>query len=162
MSEYEYLGGISLNRIQNKRIVTIRTDCGLDIMTALDQSGIPFSARYLNDKMRLIYDENYVSAVDEIIEKANSGRYAGIYRVKHDAEKSLLFLPEIAECLHTTVGSLKLRPRDIQLLLCKAYADFCLCDSTTLRRELQRYIYVKGRTEREVQNAGTGTGNQAE
>ncbi len=53
--------------------------------------------------------------------------------------------------LNTTVGTLKARPVEIQELLCKAYADFWICDTPTIQRELDRYITVNGRTLQDIQ-----------
>jgi hypothetical protein len=53
------------------------------------------------------------------------------------------FLPAAAEMLHMTEGTLRRRPLDVQYIVCRRYADYCICDSYTLRRELEKALLLK-------------------
>jgi hypothetical protein len=53
------------------------------------------------------------------------------------------FLPAAAEILHMTEGTLRSRPLDVQYIVCRRYADYCICDSYTLRRELEKALLLK-------------------
>ena len=64
-------------------------------------------------------------------------------------------LPEIAEILHTTVGTLQARPQEIQIALCKIFVDFWFCDTATIQRELDKIITVNGRTLQDIQEHET-------
>ena len=63
-----------------------------------------------------------------------------LHELKEDKfpDSYLKLLPEVAEILHTTIGTLMARPSEIQVAFCKTYADFWLCDTYTIQRELDR------------------------
>ena len=57
---------------------------------------------------------------------------------EHRKEKDYLyFLPAVAKLLRMTEGTLRSRPMDIQLSLCKRYADNWYCDTYTIQHELR-------------------------
>ena len=153
MKNIENIAGVPASTIENRQTLRFDTKRAQDIVVSLNKSGIPFSARYDDKEIRLVYDGNYANKVAEIIEKAMSGRYELLLRElgRHRSKDSYLkLLSEVAAILHTTVGTLKQRPEDIQVLMCKAYVDFWLCDTYTVQRELDRYMTVNGRTRQDM------------
>ncbi len=153
MRDYPYVCGADIQSIANKEFVRFETTKARDIVVALDKSNIPFSAKYNDTEIILTYDGNYKDSVDEITAKVMSENYDELLREIREKKSDdyLLLLSEVADVLNTTVGTLKARPVEIQELLCKAYADFWICDTPTIQRELDRYITVNGRTLQDVQ-----------
>lgn len=141
MNDFRFVGGADIYSIENKAIMQFATSYAKDIVIALDKSNIPFSAKYGNKEMILTYDGSYQEQVNEIIRKAQTGEYEILLReLKEDKfpNSYLKLLPEVAEILHTTIGTLMARPSEIQVAFCKTYADFWLCDTYTIQRELDR------------------------
>lgn len=141
MNDFQYMGGVDIDSIENKAMMRFSTAYAKNIVIALDKSGIPFSAKYGDSEMMLIYDGSYREQVDEIIRKAQTGKYEVLLRelkVNQAPDSYLKLLPEVAEILHTTIGTLRARPAEIQVAFCKTYADFWLCDTYTIQRELDR------------------------
>ncbi len=153
MRDYPYVCGTDIHSIANKEFVRFETTKSRDIVVALDKSNIPFSAKYNDTEIVLIYDGNYKDSVDEITAKVMSENYDELLREIREKKSDdyLLLLSEVADVLNTTVGTLKARPVEIQELLCKAYADFWICDTPTIQRELDRHITVNGRTLQNIQ-----------
>ncbi len=153
MRDYPYVCGADIHSIANKAFVRFETAKSRDIVVALDKSNIPFSAKYNDTEIVLTYDGNYKDSVDEIAAKVMSENYDELLREIREKKSDdyLLLLSEVADVLNTTVGTLKARPVKIQELLCKAYADFWICDTPTIQRELDRYITVNGRTLQDIQ-----------
>lgn len=153
MRDYPYVCGADIQSIANKEFVRFETTKARDIVVALDKSNIPFSAKYNDTEIILTYDGNYKDSVDEITAKVMSENYDELLREIREKKSDdyLLLLSEVADVLNTTVGTLKARPVEIQELLCKAYADFWICDTPTIQRELDRYITVNGRTLQDIQ-----------
>lgn len=153
MRDYPYVCGADIHSIANKEFVRFETAKSRDIVVALDKSNIPFSAKYNDTEIVLIYDGNYKDSVDEITAKVMSEKYDELLREIREKKSDdyLLLLSDVADVLNTTVGTLKARPVEIQELLCKAYADFWICDTPTIQRELDRYIMVNGRTLQDIQ-----------
>ena len=149
MRKIQYVAGIPINDVQNKLYKSFTTGRAQNVVVALDKSGVPFSASYDGNGITLVYDSNFSYKVDEIIGKATSGQYELLLRElgqQNGRDSYLKLLDEVAKELHTTVGTLKQRPYDVQILLCKSYADHWLCDTYTIQRELNRYLTVNGRT----------------
>lgn len=141
MNDFQYTGGWDIDSIENKAKMRFSTAYAKDIVIALDKSDIPFSAKYGDTEMILIYDGSYQEQVDEIIRKAQAGKYEVLLRelkVNQAPDSYLKLLPEVAEILHTTIGTLRARPSEIQVAFCKTYADFWLCDTYTIQHELDR------------------------
>lgn len=154
MTDFPYIGGIEVSAIQNREFVRIETDKAQAIVIALDKSNIPFSARFSDTEMVLTFDGSFREQIEEIITKAQSGDYEILLRelqVYGVPDGYYRLLGEVAELLNTTVGTLKNRPDEIQLALCKTYTDFWLCDDATIQRELDRIITVNGRTLSDIQ-----------
>ena len=154
MSDFPYISGTEVSAIENKEFIRIETDKAQEIVIALDKSDIPFSARFSDTEMVLTFDGSYKEQVEGIIAKAMSGDYEALLRelqVYGVPDGYYRLLGEVAELLNTTVGTLKNRPDEIQLALCKTYADFWLCDDATIQRELDRVISVNGRTVSDIQ-----------
>lgn len=141
MNDFQYTGGVDIDSIENRKMMRFSTAYAKDIVIALDKSGIPFSAKYGDTEMMLTYDGSYREQVDEIIRKAQTGKYEVLLRELKEnnfPDSYLKLLPEVAEILHTTIGTLRARPSEIQEAFCKTYADFWLCDTYTIQRELDR------------------------
>ena len=154
MTDFPYISGTEVSAIENKEFIRIETDKAQEIVIALDKSDIPFSARFSDTEMVLTFDGSYKEQVESIITKAMSGDYEALLRelqVYGVPDGYYRLLGEVAELLNTTVGTLKNRPDEIQLALCKTYADFWLCDDATIQRELDRVISVNGRTVSDIQ-----------
>ena len=154
MTEFPYVGGVDVSSIENKEFQQFETAKTKEIVTALDRSNITFFAKYSGFAMVLVFDKNYMHEVENIVKKANSGNYEILLRKlkkQKFPDNYLNLLPEIAEILHTTVGTLQSRPQEIQIALCKTFVDFWLCDTATIQRELDRIITVNGRTLQDIQ-----------
>ena len=124
----------------NKEYVGLTTNKGQLITIALAASGIPFKGRFDKEDFFFSYDGHYKDSVQEILDKFNSDEYADQRNEieEHRKEKDYLyFLPAVAKLLRMTEGTLRSRPMDIQLSLCKRYADNWYCDTYTIQHELR-------------------------
>ena len=112
---------------------------GQQISIAFAASGIPFKGRFDKERMLLGYDGIYKESVDEIIAKFTSDEYTEQRDeiAKHKDGDCLYFLPAVAKLLRMTVGTLRNRPEDIQLAVCKRYVDNWYCDTYTIQHELR-------------------------
>ncbi len=138
MSEYIYKVGDDYES-DNKEYVVLSTDKGQQITVALAASGVPFKGRYDKERIFFDYDRNYKEFVDEIIAKFTSDDYA-VQRneiAEHKGDECLYFLPAVAKLLRMTEGTLRHRPMDIQLAVCKRYVDNWYCDTYTIQHELK-------------------------
>ena len=154
MTEFPYVGGVDVSTIENREFQQFETAKAKEIATALEKSNIPFFAKYSGSAIVLVFDKNYTHEVENIVKKANSGNYEILLhelKMRKFPDNYLKLLPEIAEILHTTVGTLQSRPQEIQIALCKIFVDFWLCDTATIQRELDRIITVSGRTLQDIQ-----------
>ncbi len=154
MTDFAYISGADISEIDNKDFKRFETAKAKEICLALDKSNIPFSARYGDTEIVLTYDGSYKEEVEAIITKAESGDYEALLRELQTygvPDGYYRLLGEVADLLHTTIGTLQARPDDVQIALCKTYVDFWLCDSTTIQRELDRIITVNGRTLSDIQ-----------
>ena len=159
MTDFPYIGGGEVAEIFNKDFMRFETVKAKEICLALDKSGISFSARYSEAEIILTYDGSYKEEVEAIITKAESGDYEALLRELQTygvPDGYYRLLGEVADLLHTTIGTLQTRPDDVQIALCKTYVDFWLCDSTTIQRELDRIITVNGRTLSDIQEHEQG------
>ena len=138
MSDYVILVG-DVYESSNKEYVSIDTDKGQQISIALAASSISFKGRFDKDRMLFNYDGIYKESVDEIIAKFTSDKYAEQRNeiAEHKDDDCLYFLPAVAKLLRMTEGTLRHRPLDIQLAVCKRYADSWGCDTYTMQHELR-------------------------
>ena len=150
MSDYIYHIGDDYD-CNNKEYVILSTDKGQQITVALTASGVPFKGRYDEERVPFKgrydeesiifdYDGDYKESVDEIIENLTSDKCADIRREieEHRRNKDyLFFIPVVAKLLRMTEGTLRRRPVDIQLAVCKRYADNWGCDTYTMQYELR-------------------------
>ena len=154
MTEFPYVGGVEVSAIENREFQQFETAKAKEIAAALEKSNIPFFAKYSGFAMVLVFDKSYRQEVENIVKKANSGNYEILLRelkMRKFPDNYLNLLPEIAEILHTTVGTLQARPQEIQIALCKTFVDFWFCDTATIQRELDRIITVNGRALQDIQ-----------
>lgn len=96
------------------------------------------------------YDGDYKDSVDEIISKITSDEYADLRREIGEhrmGEDCLYFIPSVAKVLRMTEGTLRSRPLDIQLAVCKRYTDTWYCDIFTIQRELNDALMLRTKTE---------------
>lgn len=110
MNDFRFVGGIDTESIENKETMRFVTAYTKDIVIALDKSNIPFSAKYGDTEMILTYDGSYEEQVNEIIKKAQTGKYEVLLRELKEnkfPDSYLKLLPEVAEILHTTIGTLQ-------------------------------------------------------
>ena len=138
MSDYIYHIGDDYD-CNNKEYVALNTEKGQQISIALAASGIPFKGRFDKERMLFNYDGIYKESVNEIIAKFTSDEYAEQRReiAEHKGDDCLYFLPAVAKLLRMTEGTLRRRPMDIQLAVCKRYADNWYCDTYTIQHELK-------------------------
>ena len=138
MSEYVFLVGDDYES-NNREYVSIDTDKGQQISIALAASGIPFKGRFDKERMLFNYDGIYKESVDEIIAKFTSDEYAEQRKkiTEYKGDDCLYFLPAVAKLLRMTEGTLRRRPLDIQLAVCKRYVDNWYCDTYTIQHELK-------------------------
>ena len=138
MSDYVFLVGDDYES-SNKEYVSINSDKGKLISIALAASGIPVKGRFDKERMLFNYDGIYKESVDEIIAKFTSDDYA-VQRneiAEHKSDDCLYFLPAVEKLLRMTEGTLRRRPLDIQLAVCKRYVDNWYCDTYTIQHELK-------------------------
>lgn len=148
MSDMPFSCGADIDSIENREIFKLETSKAANIAIALEQSSIPFSAKYGDSEIIVFYDGSYRQELEEVVSKAGSEDYDALLRElkRCSAEGDYTaLLPEVAEVLHTTVGTLKKRPLDIQEHLCKAYVDYWQADRYTLHRELDRIVTLGSR-----------------
>ena len=138
MSDYVFLVGDDYQS-NNKEYVSIDTNKGQQISIALAASGIPFKGRFDKERMLFNYDGIYKESVDEIIAKFTSDEYAEQRKkiTEYKGDDCLYFLPAVAKLLRMTEGTLRRRPMDIQLAVCKRYVDNWYCDTYTIQHELR-------------------------
>ena len=138
MSDYVFLVGDDYES-SNKEYVSIDTNKGQQISIALAASGIPFKGRFDKERMLFNYDGIYKESVDEIIAKFTSDEYAEQRKkiTEYKGDDCLYFLPAVAKLLRMTEGTLRRRPMDIQLAVCKRYVDNWYCDTYTIQHELR-------------------------
>ncbi len=145
MSDYIFKIGDDYE-CNNKEYVALNTDKGQQITVALTASGVPFKGRFEKDRIFFDYDGDYKESVDEVIENLTSDKYAGFRREVEEHRKDmdyLFFIPVVAKLLRMTEGTLRSRPLDIQLAVCKRYADIWCCDTYTIQRELKDAMMLK-------------------
>ena len=89
-----------------------------------------------------------LAKLEKKIAKASSEEFDEMLREvkEHSGEDCLYFLPTVANILRMTVGTLRNRPEDIQLTLCKHYTDVWLCDEDTIKRELEDVLMLRMKT----------------
>ena len=138
MSDYIYHIGDDYD-CNNKEYVTLSTDKGQQITVALTASGVPFKGRYDEESIFFDYDGDYKESVDEIIAKFTSDEYAEQRKkiTEYKGDDRLYFLPAVTKLLRMTEGTLRRRPLDIQLAVCKRYVDNWYCDTYTIQHELK-------------------------
>lgn len=133
----------------NRNYETVETTDGLQVAVALDLCGTGFKGWYNDKIVSFSYDADFSFEVAEIIEKATSETYADQCReVKEHTKKKdyLYFLPEVAKRLQMTEGTLRRKPVDFQLAICKCYTDIWFCDDCTIRRILNAVLVGKPTT----------------
>lgn len=145
--------GTNLQSIENKQFVTLDTTKAESIILGLDQSGLPYYAKYNDLKLTLSYSGADTMRVAEIIGKNTNNSDDEIQRIrKADSfEEYMTLLPEIADVLNTSVTALNEESRDIRLLLAQTYADLWHSDDVTIKQALGRVLDLNPETEKEVQ-----------
>ena len=149
MSKYIFFVGDDYE-CSNKEYVVLHTDKGQQITVALTASGVPFKGSFEKNSFVFDYDSDYKESVDEIIENYTSDKYTDIRRdvEEHRRDKDyLFFIPAVAKLLRMTEGTLRNRPHDIQLAVCKRYADYWGCDTYTMLRELKDVLSLTTKPE---------------
>ena len=147
-----FTSGQDLRNIKDKCFARHNTVHAKEVVLALDKCDVPYFAKFNDSCISLTYDGSYADTVDEIIRKAQSDEYEQMMleitdRTNRNGYKILL--PEIAELLHTTVGTLKMRPDEVQENLCRTYVNLWFCDLPTMKRELQRVLNISPIPEQE-------------
>lgn len=125
MSDYIFQIGDDFSS-ENREYVALNTNEGQLITIALTASGVPFKGRFDKVGIFFSYAGDYKDSVDEIISKITSDEYAEQRREIDEYRKGedcLCFIPTAAKLLRMTEGTLRSRPLDIQLAVCKRYTD---------------------------------------
>ncbi len=145
MSDYVFLIGEDNFSKENREYISLDTSEGKSITVALSASGVPFCGRFDKSRITFAYDGDYKESVKEIISKLTSEEYSDIRREikEHKGEDCLYFIPTVAKILRMTEGTLRSRPSDIQLAVCKRYTDIWCCDTYTIQRELENVLMLK-------------------
>ena len=137
--------GTNLARIQDKEFVSLETDRAEMILKGLEQSNIPYFAKYDDTKIILTYDSKCKSQVEEILAKADSTDEEEILMFKSNPD-SLTYakelLPEIADLLNVSVTFLENKPKDIQIILAETYVNMWHSDSETIKKALNNEIRI--------------------
>ena len=138
MSVYVYKIGDDFE-CADKEYAALNTDKGQQITVALTASGVPFKGHFDKSRISFAYDGEYKDSVQEIIDKFTSNGYADQHNEieTHKDGNNLYFLPTVAKLLRMTEGTLRRRPLDIQLAVCKRYVDNWYCDKYTIQHELK-------------------------
>ena len=159
MSEYIFKVGNDYES-DNKEYVALDTDKGQQITIALALSGVPFKGRFEKDRFLFNYDGDYKESVDEIIAKFTSDEYAELRNeiMEHKGGDCLYFLPTVAKLLRMTEGTLRRRPTDIQIAVCKRYVDIWGCDMYTIQRELRDALMLITKPELTDSDKGKAVG----
>ncbi len=145
MSDYIFKIGDDYE-CNNKEYVALNTDKVQQITVALTASGVPFKGWFEKNRIFFDYDGDYKESVDEIIEKFTSDEYAEQRKQVEEHRKDmdyLFFIPVVAKLLRMTEGTLRSRPLDIQLAVCKRYADIWCCDTYTIQSDLKDAMMLK-------------------
>ena len=137
--------GIELTRIKNRVHKRYNTANAVKILHALDKGNVPHFAKYDDKALALTYDSTYTAVVNEIIAKTESGVFDEILlEIKNKKNKNgcRILLPEVADILEVSIGTLKNRPDEMIDALCLAYIKLWHCDRLTTKRELNEIIRV--------------------
>lgn len=156
MTDNEYTAGCDYKSIDNRTYLSIVTDHPNRMILGLDKSGVPFSARVNGKNFSLVYDADYADDVMEILDKVQSSEYDEMLRAVRNPDNAdglLILLASVAYYLHTTEGTLRQRPKEVQESLCKILIDFWCCDTPTIQRELARAMMVNRETEEDIEKA---------
>ena len=154
MTDFPYISGVDVSSIENKEFARFETTKANHIVIALDKSNIPYSARFGDSEITLTYDGSYKEQVEEILAKIMSDGYEVLLREIGDRKNTdnyLKLLSEVADILHTTVASFKNRPDEVQIALCKTYADYWVCDTYTIQQALERIDSLNIETQNDIQ-----------
>ena len=124
MSEYLFSFGEDNFPKDSREYVTLDTDKGKLLAIALKTSGVPHIGTFTDKQMRFSYDADYKDTVDEIVKKASTDEYEEMLReVKEHKDDSsyLVLLPSVAHYLNVTEGTLRNRPNELQVQLCRMF-----------------------------------------
>lgn len=142
--------GVNLQQISEKQYITLETENSIKIIKGLEQSDMPFFAKYDDVKIILTYSKNDENKVNQILTKAVSGDEEEILMFKSEPDSLIyarLLLPEIADLLGVSVDYLENRPQDIQILLAQTYVSYRYSDNDTIKKALERDIFANHETE---------------
>lgn len=142
--------GVNLQRISEKQYITLETENATKIIKGLEQSDMPFFAKYDDTRIILTYSKNDENKVNQILTKAVSGDEEEILMFKSEPESLIyarLLLPEISDLLGVSVDYLENRPHDIQILLAQTYVSYRHSDNDTIKKALERDIFANHETE---------------
>jgi hypothetical protein len=137
--------GINIARLQDKQYVSVETERAEIILKALEQSEIPYFAKYDDTKIILAFDNAYQNRIDEILMKADCTDEEEIVMFKSNPDSMVYtreLLPEIADLLNVSVSMLESKPKDIQTLLVQTYVNYWHSDSETIKKALNHEIRI--------------------
>lgn len=156
MSDYLFSFGEDNFPKDSREYVTLDTDKGKLLAIALKTSGVPHIGTFTDKQMRFSYDADYKDTVDEIVKKASSDEFEEMLReikTHKDDSSYLVLLPSVAHYLNVTEGTLRNRPNELQVQLCRMFTRLWYCDTPTIQRELTRAYTANRQTERDLEEA---------
>lgn len=153
MSDERFRFGDDELNTNNMECEVMETPHCAQIVVALDLCGSRYKGWYTDKSISFFYEAEYSDEVREIIKKATTEEYEKYGReiIEHRKAKDYLyFLPAVARHLNMTEGTLRRKPVDHQLAICKCYTDIWFCDSYTIKRMLTAVLVGEPTTYRQT------------
>lgn len=153
--------GISLKDISDKQFSTVQTDKADSIIKGLEQSGIPYHARYSDSMITIAFSTPDKAKITQIVEKnttADSEKSEILERFRSNPDNMSnvkALLPEIAEVLNVSVSSLERKPPDLQMQLALTYTAYCFSDDLTVKKALKEELSLNHETLGDIQQLET-------
>lgn len=140
--------------IEEKQFRNLETENAEQITKGLLQAGIPFLAKYDEERMLLAYSKKDENKVGEILAKGVYGYDEALLLFQSEPNNryyAQLLLPEIADVLGVSISQLESKPVDIQILLARTYVSYWHSDNASIRKVLQQDIFVNHKEEKETE-----------
>lgn len=156
MTDYIFSCGNGDISSDSKSYTTVQTSQAKNICIGLEKSGVPYSANFTDQELKLTYDADYQDSVEEIIQKAQTDDYDEMLREIKEYKDDcgyLILLSTVAYYLNMTEGALKRRPEEQQNILCKLFVDLWFADTPTIQCELSKAMVANRETERDLEQS---------
>lgn len=133
--------GCNLKEIPSAKYKSVETSHAAAVIEALKKADIQFHAKYDDKKLILAYSSADEDKVGEILARSSKENADLIERLRTEGASQndyASLLPEIAEVMGVSTGSLENRPLELRLYLAQAYIDSWFSDKATIQKELER------------------------